>query len=157
MKRLIIAASAFLIAAAPCLALARDTVRVGVLTCVIAGGSGFILGSMKPLYCDFNGADGRRERYRGSMRKYGIDIGSTGVTYLKWIVFAPTNILRRGALVRFLWRRHGGGDGRGRSRRQCPDRRLRAFDLAPAVQRPGAGGGANIALGAAALTLRYVR
>jgi hypothetical protein len=157
MKRPIIAASAFLIAAAPCLALARDTVKVGVLTCVIAGGSGFILGSMKPLYCDFSGADGRRERYRGSMRKYGIDIGSTGVSYLKWIVFAPTSILRSGALSGS----YGGASveatvGAGLGANALIGGSERSISLQPFSAQVQAGG-ANIAVGAAALTLRYVR
>jgi len=157
MMRMIVAASAFLIAAAPSMALARDTIRVGVLTCVIAGGSGFILGSMKPLYCDFNGSDGRRERYRGSMRKYGIDIGSTGATYLKWIVFAPTSILRRGALAGA----YGGATmeatvGAGLGANALIGGSERSISLQTFSAQVQAGG-ANIALGAAAMTLRYVR
>src|SRR5262249_42604251 len=78
---------------------AVDSVRVGVLTCIIYGGPGFIVFSNKPLYCDFVGVDGRYERYRGNIRKYGIDIGSTGAAYLKWVVFAPARTLWPGALA----------------------------------------------------------
>jgi Protein of unknown function (DUF992) len=155
--RMLIAAAAVLIAAASPIALARDTVRVGVLTCIIGGGSGFILGSMKPLYCDFDGADGRRERYRGSMRKYGIDIGITGATYLKWIVFAPTNTLRRGALSGS----YGGATmeatvGAGLGANALIGGSERSISLQPFSAQVQTGG-ANIALGAAAMTLRYVR
>jgi hypothetical protein len=157
MRRLLIAATAVLVAAASPMTLARDTVRVGVLTCVIGGGSGFILGSMKPLYCDFDGADGRRERYRGSMRKYGIDIGITGATYLKWIVFAPTNTLRRGALSGS----YGGATmeatvGAGLGANALIGGSERSISLQPFSAQVQTGG-ANIALGAAAMTLRYVR
>jgi Protein of unknown function (DUF992) len=155
--RMLIAAAAVLIAAASPIALARDTVRVGVLTCIIGGGSGFILGSMKPLYCDFDGADGRRERYRGSMRKYGIDIGTTGATYLKWIVLAPTNTLRRGALSGS----YGGASmeatvGAGLGANALIGGSERSISLQPFSAQVQTGG-ANIALGAAAMTLRYVR
>ena len=157
MTRIFIAATAFIIATTTSIAYARDTVRVGVLTCVIGGGSGYILGSMKPLYCDFNGADGRRERYRGSMRKYGIDIGTTSATYLKWIVFAPTNTLRRGALSGA----YGGATveatvGAGLGANALVGGSERSISLQPFSAQAQVGG-ANIALGAAAMTLRYVR
>jgi Protein of unknown function (DUF992) len=157
MTRIFIAATAFIIATATSIAHARDTVRVGVLTCVIGGGSGYILGSMKPLYCDFNGSDGRRERYRGSMRKYGIDIGTTSATYLKWIVFAPTSTLRRGALSGS----YGGATveatvGAGLGANALVGGSERSISLQPFSAQAQVGG-ANIALGAAAMTLRYVR
>jgi hypothetical protein len=43
---------------------AGDAVRVGLQTFVIGGGAGFIVGSNKPLWCDFAGVGGWWERLR---------------------------------------------------------------------------------------------
>lgn len=78
-----------------------NRVEVGVLDCVVEGGSGFIFGSTKDVSCTYTPADdGQKETYFGAIKKYGIDIGKTDVTYMKWGVFAPTaNEFRPGALV----------------------------------------------------------
>lgn len=76
-------------------------VEVGVLDCVVEGGSGFIFGSTKDVSCTYTPADnGPKETYFGAIQKYGIDIGKTDVTYMTWGVFAPTaDEFRPGALV----------------------------------------------------------
>ena len=53
---------------------AQARVEVGVLTCTVRGGAGFIVGSTKELRCRFN-KPGRDEFYRGTINKFGIDIG----------------------------------------------------------------------------------
>lgn len=73
-------------------------VEVGILTCVVEGGTGFIVGSSKDMSCDFNGLDDFSETYTGTVKKFGIDIGKTDTTTIKWAVFAPTTELETGAL-----------------------------------------------------------
>lgn len=72
---------------------AVDRVEIGVLDCTVAGGSGFVFGSTKDLSCTFNPAEEGRpnETYSGSIDKFGIDIGKTKKTIIKWGVLAPTN------------------------------------------------------------------
>jgi hypothetical protein len=59
---------------------AQARVEVGVLTCTVRGGTGFIVGSTKDLHCRF------------------IDIGVTKQSAIAWAVFAPTANLRPGSL-----------------------------------------------------------
>ncbi len=82
---LIATAAAF--AAAP--AAEAGGVKIGVLTCRVEGGAGWIIGSSKDVECTFKGTHGRREHYVGSIGKLGVDIGVTGDTRVGWIVFAP--------------------------------------------------------------------
>jgi hypothetical protein len=88
-------ATAILIATAAS-ASAGSGVKVGVLSCHIEGGPGFILGSSKEIDCVYRGG-GRKERYAGTIRKLGIDIGFTSDTSVSWAVFAPGKT-KRGAL-----------------------------------------------------------
>ena len=55
-----------------------DGVRVGILTCQVEGGTGFVFGSSKDLRCHFESARGKGERYVGAINKFGLDIGVTG-------------------------------------------------------------------------------
>jgi uncharacterized protein DUF992 len=76
----------------------RSGVKVGVLTCGVASGWGFVLGSSKNLHCTFRENDRRPVHYAGSISKYGVDIGYTKGGVLIWGVFAPTSDVRPGAL-----------------------------------------------------------
>ncbi len=66
--------------------------NVGSLSCTVAGGVGFVFGSTKELSCLFTRTDGKAERYSGSVKKFGIDIGFTKEAQMVWLVFAPGNI-----------------------------------------------------------------
>ena len=55
----------------------RSGANVGSLTCNVAGGIGFVFGSSKDLSCLFWRTDGIGERYTGSIKKYGVDLGFT--------------------------------------------------------------------------------
>jgi hypothetical protein len=70
----------------------RSGVNVGSLTCNVAGGVGFIFGSSKELSCLFTRTDGVAERYSGTIKKFGVDIGFTKEAQIVWLVFAPGNI-----------------------------------------------------------------
>jgi hypothetical protein len=73
-------------------------VKVGVLTCHVGSGWGFIFGSSKDLRCNFAG-QGHDERYRGTVSKFGVDIGYTSGGIIVWDVVAPTSSMKRGALT----------------------------------------------------------
>ena len=78
---------------------ANTGVKIGVLSCGIEGGVGFIIGSSKGVACVFRPTGGgRAEHYQGSIGKLGIDIGVTDQTAVAWAVFAPGKI-KRGALA----------------------------------------------------------
>lgn len=78
-------------------AMAKTGVKVGMLTCDVAGGVGMIIGSSKAVDCTFKGNNGRVEHYQGKLGKLGIDIGVTNDASLAWLVFAPGK-LKKGAL-----------------------------------------------------------
>jgi hypothetical protein len=77
---------------------AKSGVKIGVLSCEIEGGPGFIIGSSKAVDCVYEPASGARsEHYSGTIGKLGIDIGVTGRTVVAWAVFAPGKV-SKGAL-----------------------------------------------------------
>jgi hypothetical protein len=46
----------------------RDGVKIGVLTCDVGGGVGYVLGSAKSVDCVFNGTRGSVDHYSGTIR-----------------------------------------------------------------------------------------
>ena len=93
----ILAVAACLTGLAAVEAQAQARVEVGVLTCTVRGGTGFIVGSTKDLSCRFN-RPGRDEFYHGTISKFGIDIGTTKQSSIAWAVLAPTAQLPPGSL-----------------------------------------------------------
>ncbi len=73
-------------------------VKVGILTCNVEGGWGYILGSSKDLSCTYHPNHSEDDRYVGSISKFGVDIGYTSSGTLVWDVIAPTSDVRPGAL-----------------------------------------------------------
>ena len=62
----------------------------GMLECNVSGGTGFIITSSKALDCYFLPSGGApRERYLGTINRFGLDIGVTGPGKLAWGVLAP--------------------------------------------------------------------
>ena len=70
----------------------KSGANAGSLTCNVAGGVGFVFGSSKDLSCLFTRTDGIAERYTGSIKKFGVDIGFTKEAQIVWLVFAPGSI-----------------------------------------------------------------
>lgn len=69
---------------------AQSGAKAGTLTCLGEGGWGAIVTSEKVFDCTFNSVDGTvREAYRGTIRKYGLDIGKTDKSALAWVVLGP--------------------------------------------------------------------
>ena len=78
---------------------AQSGVVVGTLTCNVASGFGFVIGSSRAINCTFGGPGGRYEHYVGDISKFGVDIGYTQAGILVWTVFAPAASLAPGALA----------------------------------------------------------
>ncbi len=94
----IIAASLLMLGLAASPALAKTGIKVGLLTCDVQGGVGWIIGSSKKIGCVYQpSGGGKSETYTGRIGKLGIDIGVTGRTSIAWVVFAPGK-LKRGSL-----------------------------------------------------------
>jgi hypothetical protein len=63
----------------------------GTLTCSGGEGVGLILGSKKSYDCTFTAIDGRKEGYRASVTKIGLDIGVTGKSVMVWTVLTSSS------------------------------------------------------------------
>ncbi len=77
-------------------------VELGLLDCVIEGGTGFIIGSTKDVRCTFEPADRQwaPESYFGVINKFGLDVGYTEAAIMRWAVLASSgNIYAPGALA----------------------------------------------------------
>jgi hypothetical protein len=79
-------------------AYAAGGVKIGVLTCNVDSGWGFIFGSSKDIRCNFAPDKGNNDRYVGTITKLGVDIGYTKGGVIIWDVIAPSSTLRDGAL-----------------------------------------------------------
>ncbi len=90
------ALGASLMAAAPAHAAG---VKVGTLTCDVAAGWGYVLGSQKDLNCVFKSAtNGMISKYTGDITKLGVDVGYTTAGVMVWGVVAPSRDMQADAL-----------------------------------------------------------
>jgi hypothetical protein len=78
---------------------ADSGVKVGVLTCNVSSGWGFILGSSKDVKCNYAPTSGLSEHYDGTISKIGVDIGYTKGGVIIWNVIAPATDVKPGALA----------------------------------------------------------
>jgi hypothetical protein len=72
--------------------------KAGVLTCDVAGGWGYVIGSSKDLRCTFTSVRGETEHYTGTVSKFGVDVGYTRGGVIVWQVLAPASDPGFGAL-----------------------------------------------------------
>ncbi len=77
---------------------APSGVKVGVLTCHVESGWGYVLGSSKDMHCEYRPNHGDEDRYAGNISKFGVDIGYTSSAVIYWDVVAPSSDIRPGAL-----------------------------------------------------------
>ena len=77
---------------------ARDGVKIGLLTCDVGGGVGYVIGSAKSVDCVFSATNGEQDSYSGVIRKMGVDLGFTTQGRIVWAVFAPTAGYHQGSL-----------------------------------------------------------
>ena len=70
----------------------QERIELGELECFVDAGTGFIIGSQKDISCVFTSYQSEEiiDNYFGVINKFGLDIGSTEESYIKWIVVAPT-------------------------------------------------------------------
>src|ERR1700748_1033246 len=99
MKKFALAAAALALGAFAAAPASAAGVKVGVLTCHVSSGFGFIFGSSKDLRCNYRPNDRAGEHYIGTVKKFGVDLGYTEGGEIIWGVFAPTSSLRPGALA----------------------------------------------------------
>ena len=63
--------------------------KLGILSCDIDGGAGYVIASNKGLSCTFKPSrGGGREHYTGIVSKLGVDLGVTHQGTLEWAVLA---------------------------------------------------------------------
>ena len=68
---------------------ANSRIYIGSLTCNVDGGTGYVLGSSKPMDCVFLAKDGvRSAEYTGTINKLGVDIGYTRAVHTIWRVYS---------------------------------------------------------------------
>src|ERR1700751_5126468 len=75
-----------------------QAVQVGVLTCNLSSGLGFIVGSSRAVDCTFSSPNGPTQHYVGSLNKVGVDIGYLQGGVMVWSGCAPTVNLAPGSL-----------------------------------------------------------
>jgi len=80
------------------LAQAHAAVKMGVLTCNVQSGWGYILGSSKAVQCDYVPHKGQSEHYTGTISKLGVDVGYTDRGVLIWEIVAASSNMKPGAL-----------------------------------------------------------
>ena len=96
---ILLAAIAAVLTTAGAHAQQSNRVKVGVLECRGGASVGFIVGSVTNLGCLFR-SEGRPEQpYVATIRKVGIDLGTTEQSSLAWAVFAPVEQVGPGDLA----------------------------------------------------------
>ena len=76
-----------------------QNVQAGTLVCDVSGGVGLIVASQREMACTFTNSRGELEVYTGTIRRFGLDIGTTAGGQMVWSVFAPSGPFARGALA----------------------------------------------------------
>jgi hypothetical protein len=70
---------------------ADSGVKLGTLSCQVSSGWGFVFGSSRSVNCVFSGK-GRVEDYKGSITKFGVDVGYQRSGVMLWSVAAPGDV-----------------------------------------------------------------
>ena len=74
--------------------------KLGILSCDIDGGAGYVIASNKGLSCTFKPSrGGGREHYTGIISKLGVDLGVTHQGTLEWAVLALSSDYDDGRLA----------------------------------------------------------
>ena len=129
--------------------------RLGTLSCTVAGGVGYLIGSNKSVECDFKRRSGKAEHYVGSIGKLGIDVGVSGKSYLSWIVYtANASQPGKGDLAgTYRGASASAAVGLGLGANALVGGTSKNFGLQPLSAQ--AGTGLNVAAGVSSLKLRY--
>lgn len=138
----------------------KSTTKIGYLSCHVAHGWGLIFGSSRNLDCTYTSAVSGQpelEHYRGTITKYGADIGYLGSAVILWTVFAPAHIVshKTGLLAgNYAGATASATVGLGAGAHAL----LGGFDSSISLQPISIEGstGLNVAAGVAHMKLRYV-
>src|SRR5215471_1784391 len=132
----------------------KAAVRAGYLTCHVSSGWGFIFGSSRDMSCSYAMQPGYTEYYKGSISKFGADIGYLSSAVMIWAVLAPTTNLGQGALAgTYAGATASAAVGVGAGANVL----IGGFNHSIALQPVSIEGqnGLNVAAGVAALTLKF--
>ena len=147
-----LAAAGFTLAAQLPAAAQAPNVRAGTLSCDVSGGIGLIIGSTRELQCVFDPLEGPNERYVGTVRHAGLDVGVTGPGVMVWSVLATTARPRNALGGAYVGAQASGSIGVGLGANALlggSDRNIALQPLSVQAQT-----GLNVAVGVAELTLR---
>ncbi len=149
------AVAAIVIAASPAPAEAQSRFMVGSLTCRLGPNVGLIIGSRQRMQCRFvSAADRPLERYRGTVTRFGLDLGITIGGVMRWSVLTRTRTIGRGVLAGHYVGASGEASlGLGVGAKVLVGGSRRTVVLQPLSVSGRAG--VNIAAGVTGLTLRY--
>lgn len=86
-------------AAAPAARADSAGIKVGILTCSVDSGWGFVFGSSRTVRCSYSPRPNTEEHYTGNISKYGVDIGYLRSAVMVWTVVAPSLDVAPGALA----------------------------------------------------------
>jgi hypothetical protein len=75
------------------------SVKLGYLSCHVSSGWGIIFGSSRDLECTYTPNSGEIEHYKGSITKFGADIGYLQSGVILWSVLSPARTVGKGALA----------------------------------------------------------
>jgi len=139
----------------PTHAQSKSGVNVGSLTCNVAGGVGFVFGSSKELNCLFSRTDGIAERYVGTIKRFGVDIGFTKEAQMVWLVFAPGAIAPGSLAGGYAGATASGTVGVGVGANVLLGGSNKQITLQPVSVEGSVG--LNVAAGVAEIELRYAR
>jgi Protein of unknown function (DUF992) len=134
---------------------AQSGLQAGVLECRGSGSIGFVIGSVHEFTCIFRSADGAPiAPYHGVVRKVGLDLGVTEGSVLAWAVFSPTRDLGPGDLAgSYGGVTAGAAVGVGGNANVLVGGSNSSISLQPLSLQGQTG--LNLAIGVAALELRY--
>jgi hypothetical protein len=136
------------------LATAQFGVQVGVLECRGSGSISFVIGSVHEFACIFSPGGGPVVPYHGIVRKVGLDLGVTEGSVLGWAVFAPTRDIGPGDLAgNYGGVTAGAAVGVGGNANVLVGGSNSSIALQPLSLQGQTG--LNLAVGVAALELRY--
>src|SRR5438552_3335222 len=149
-----LAAAALAAGAVPAVAQSGG-VQAGVLECRGEGAISFLVGSVREFTCIYRpGLGGPVIPYHGVVRRVGVDIGVTEGSLLGWAVFAPTRDLGPGDLAgNYGGVSAGAAVGVGGNANVLVGGSNSSIALQPLSLQGQAG--LNLAVGVAALELRY--
>lgn len=130
----------------------KGGVNAGTLNCNVAGGVGFVFGSSKDLNCILARPDGTAERYSGSVKKFGVDVGFTKESQIIWLVFAPGQIASGALAGAYVGATAGMAAGIGLGANVLVGGSDKQFTLQPVSVQGNVG--LNVAAGLAEITLK---